>query len=201
MPGILDLLVPRKRVTFSVDTGEAGFFIGNPVTLDASTDETHSSESEITDFPVEEGANISDNSRPKPARLTIQGVVTGTPLDITAIALPPSIKKARGKDAWESLNQWRYDGKRLRVSTTLKEYRGMVIQGISVSRNAKNTDGVQMTITLQEVFTVLARTQAVEARQERLDKKPRKNDGPKSTTEATPAQSSTILTKITGLRG
>lgn len=200
MPGILDLIAPRKQVTFAVDT--TGFIFGTSlVTLDASIDETHTAESDITDYPVEEGSNVSDNARPKPARLTINGVVTGTPMDITAIALPPSIKAARGQDAWETLNQWRYEGERLRVTTTLKTYRSMVIQSISVNRNSKNTDGVAMTISMQEVFTVSAQSAAAPEQQKRVDKSPKKQKSSQSTTTANPAESSTVLSEITGLKG
>lgn len=192
MPGISDLITPRKRVTFSVDT--TGFVFGTAsVQLDASIDETHSAESEITDYPVEEGSNVSDNSRPKPARLTIRGVVTGTPMDITAIALPPSVKASRGTDAWEKLNQWRFQGKRLRVTTTLKTYRAMVIQSISVNRNAKNSDGVEMDISMQEVFTVSAQTAV-----KRAEKEPQKNKAEQSTSEANPAEKGTVLKSLVG---
>lgn len=190
MPGISDLITPRKRVTFSVDT--TGFVFGtDSVQLDASIDETHSAESEITDYPVEEGSNVSDNARSKPARLTIKGVVTGTPMDITAIALPPSVKASRGTDAWETLNQWRFQGERLRVTTTLKTYRSMVIQSISVNRNAKNSDGVEMDISMQEIFTVSAQTVA-----KRTKKAPKKIKAAQSTSEANPAEKGTTAQAI-----
>jgi len=210
MPGIADLISPRKKVTFTIDTTVGGFdfTVGGfdfasedaVITLDASINETHTGESEISNYPVEEGSNSSDNSRPQPMQLTILGVVTGTPMDITAIALPPSVKLARGKDAWSALDQWRRDGRRLRVTTSLNLYRGMVIKSLSVNRNSKNTDGVEMTIMLQEIVTVSAQTRKA-PKQQRASKKQTKKQGQQSTTTATPADRTTVLQDLTGLKG
>ena len=50
------------------------------VQLDVYDKETHGMPTEVTDFPVEDGPNISDNVRRKPKTLTIEGYVSDTPL-------------------------------------------------------------------------------------------------------------------------
>ena len=66
--------------------------LGDSVEFDASKDEDHTGENEVTDFPVEEGANITDHSRPKPRTLQIHAFVTGTPMSLLNIATPPGFK-------------------------------------------------------------------------------------------------------------
>ena len=50
------------------------------VQLDVYDSETHGMATEVSDFPVEDGPNISDNVRRKPKTLTIEGYVSDTPL-------------------------------------------------------------------------------------------------------------------------
>lgn len=48
--------------------------------LDVDTQETHDLVSDITEHPVEEGADVTDNVRPRLRRVSIEGFVTDTPL-------------------------------------------------------------------------------------------------------------------------
>ena len=50
------------------------------VQLDVYESETHGMSTEVTDFPVEDGPNVSDNVRRKPKTLQIEGYVSDTPL-------------------------------------------------------------------------------------------------------------------------
>ena len=61
-------------------------FTENVIQFDCVTSETHEGISELTEHAVETGAPISDHKRVKPRRLTIECLVTNTPLD----APPPS---------------------------------------------------------------------------------------------------------------
>lgn len=48
--------------------------------IDVTLSEDHRFESDITEHPVESGASISDNIRPKPIMVTMEGLVSNTPL-------------------------------------------------------------------------------------------------------------------------
>lgn len=50
--------------------------------IDVSLSETHSVSAEVTDHPVEEGANIADHIRPQPRTFSMQGFVTNTPIEV-----------------------------------------------------------------------------------------------------------------------
>ncbi len=48
--------------------------------IDVTINEDHRFESEITEYPVESGSSVSDNIRPKPLVVTMEGLVSNTPL-------------------------------------------------------------------------------------------------------------------------
>lgn len=48
--------------------------------LDVALTEDHTFEADITDFPVESSGSVSDNIRPKPVKIRIEGIVSDTPL-------------------------------------------------------------------------------------------------------------------------
>jgi|SRR6185503_3872212 len=65
----------QVQITWEGDTGQT-----YNIALDATTSERHASPATITDHPVESGANTSDHIRPEPETLSLQGVVSNTPI-------------------------------------------------------------------------------------------------------------------------
>src|SRR5678810_739366 len=53
--------------------------------IDATISEEHRYESETTDYPVERGANITDHNRPLPIEVTLEGIVSNTPIGDVAL--------------------------------------------------------------------------------------------------------------------
>ncbi len=188
MPSLADLIAPKKKVTVAEQlvAGNAASVSGDSVTFDCSAQEDHTGDNDVTDFPVEQGANISDHSRPNPDSVTIRALVTGTPFDLLAIAQPPALKARRGKDAWDKLHKWRREGKRVVLITSIKAYSDMVIRSISTPRNARNADGVEFTISFRQIRTANSLTVDKPSRPENP---PKTDVGPKPTAAANPAQS------------
>ena len=60
------------------------------VELDASLSESHSMNATVTEYPVEEGADIADHIRRQPDTITISGIVSDTPLVYLASLQAPS---------------------------------------------------------------------------------------------------------------
>jgi Dit-like tail protein len=52
--------------------------------LDVSVREGHDIMADVTEHPVESGANIADHIRPQPATITIEGMVTNHPIQLPA---------------------------------------------------------------------------------------------------------------------
>lgn len=134
-------------------------FQANPVkigsiTLDACTAEEHSSEVELTDHPVEKGADISDHRRPKPKTLKLTGIVSNTPLEYL------SLNNKRAENAWDALNELQAGEELITVVTTLQNYDDMVITRISVPRDAARGNVIEVTIELRELIQVASETVA-----------------------------------------
>src|SRR5713101_5273233 len=51
------------------------------ITIDATLQEVHKADAEVTEHPVELGADITDHVRPKPVELRIEGIISDTPID------------------------------------------------------------------------------------------------------------------------
>ena len=135
------------------------------LTLDASVEETHTSASEVTEHPVEEGTNISDHIRPLPDTLEINGIVTNHPLFLLPSLRAPSpiqgdnqSQSDRVKAAYDKLQELQKSGELVRVITSLREYERMAITGFSVIRNAPNGNVLNATISLREIFTAQVET-------------------------------------------
>lgn len=142
---ISDFIAPPLRVSISdgIET----------VYLDVSVEEQHTGDNDVTSFPVEEGPNISDNSRPKPREFSIHGFVTSAPLSLDAYSTIPALKVFRGKKVWEKLDRWRRNGTRLRVITSFFTYVDVVLKTVPVLRNVNNSDGIEVNLQFLQVFT------------------------------------------------
>ncbi len=133
------------------------------LTLDASLEETHTSASEVTEHPVEEGTNISDHIRRLPETLVINGVVTNHPLFLLPSFTAPSPIQGdnltlsdRVKAAYDKLKEIHDAGTVVKVVTSLRDYTNMAITGFSVLRNAASGDVLNATISMREILTARA---------------------------------------------
>lgn len=119
------------------------------VQFDASLAEQHRRESEITDYPIEQGANISDHVRPKPIIVQLLCIVSQTPIpfDISV----PSI--TRVEDARTKIIKWRDKGLMLNLFTFREYYTQMVIQAIEEDVDYSNANDFEATISFKQIST------------------------------------------------
>lgn len=151
---LVDLLF-KTRVRLGINANEE-FLPYGAVELDASIDETHTAENDITQFPVEEGVDISDHVRKQPNRLTIRGIVTDHPIvgisrGVGVIA--PTLTSGRSLDAYQRLLTMLEEAQRISVVTSLRQYENMVIESMEVPRNAQRGHAVEMFLQLREIKT------------------------------------------------
>lgn len=156
-------------------------FTENVLQFDCVTSETHEGISELTEHAVETGAPISDHKREKPRRLTIEALVTNTPL----AAPPPSgyddgtrvtaEVQAEGEDAagegqqaraqvvvfsapfdrmgdvFETLDRLRRDAVFVTITTRVRTYESVQIVSVTAPREAEDGDSLRFGIECQEV--------------------------------------------------
>ncbi len=158
------------------------------ITLDASLSETHGSDVEVTDHPVEVGANISDHIRPKPPTLSIEGLVSntpippaggdGTPLHITNgntqvtvdIKARSTFQETRAGSAYQQLLALKDSGQLFSVVTGLRTYDNMAFTTLTVPRDAKSGQTLKFTAALKQVIQVASKVVKVVAKASGKDK-------------------------------
>lgn len=144
------------------------------ITLDASIKETHKSTVEITEHPVEDGAVISDHARTKPAEITIEGMISNTPVtrdqetriienagvQIETTSVQDAILGAPGyaEQIFAQLETLRDTHKLMDVTTGVKSYTNMGIVSLEIPRDAKSGDAIFFSISLKEVRLVKNQT-------------------------------------------
>lgn len=144
------------------------------ITLDASLKETHTGESDVTEHPVEQGANITDHVRPRPSQLTIEGVVSNTPINSTqqsrvvdvlgvpfeTTSLSDQIQGVAGyaEQAYAVLEEFRRNGTVLTVVTRLRTYDNMILSSLSIPRDKQTGDALFFTASFKQIILVTSRT-------------------------------------------
>lgn len=175
--------------------------------LDVTRSEQHAGEVEVTEHPVEEGFNVTDHARPKPDTLTLDCIVSNTPLnrtqkkrvvkafgqafETTTLADQKQGVAGYAEAAYQKLLQLKNAGDLIRVITQIRTYSSMIISNLSVPRDNKTGDALAFTIAFRQVRVVRNKsTRKVVAKEPKAQ--PRTKTGkqtPKTTDEATKKKS------------
>lgn len=117
--------------------------------IDAFVREEEAIENEITEHQVERGADIADHVRARPGTITVEGVVSDTPLgDLAgrrASDVPPSVEALARLRA---INRARQP---VTIITTLDTYTDMVIESLMIPRDAKTGKALRFTARFKNV--------------------------------------------------
>jgi hypothetical protein len=119
------------------------------IQLDASLQEGHTAENEITAFPVEKGIDTTDHVRRMPDSLTIRGLVTDHP-----ITFGGGGTQKRSIEAYQEVKRMLNDAKLVTVVTTLEQYENMVVRSMNVPRNSGRGNAVELNLSLRQLKTV-----------------------------------------------
>lgn len=142
--------------------------------LDASVTESHTGEVEVTEHPVEQGANIADHARPKPDSVTIEGIVSNTPLshaqatritesqgvtfETTSLADAIAGQAGNAESALATLRDLKDNPRLVTIVTALHTYDSMILISLSVPRDARSGDALRFTATFRQVRLVSNKT-------------------------------------------
>lgn len=164
--------------------------------LDASIKEEHVSEVEVTDHAVEQGSAITDHARPKPRELTIEGVVSNTPLsnlqvsrattfEGVAFTSNTSANAVRGmpgnaETAYTTLLGLR--GKIVDVVTALETYTNMLMLSLKVPRDKDTGDVLKFEAKFKQVTIVKNAVTVVATKVPRVQKQANNGAGSGFTT-------------------
>jgi hypothetical protein len=136
--------------------------------IDAVITQTISMENEVTDHPVEEGFNVTDHSRPLPDKLTMECIISNTPVSadqqqrivqsgsyqITTTAPNPTDASAYSDNALKKIEALRTQGAVFTVVTRRRTYDTMTIESIQIVDDAKTVDMLKFSISLKRIRVV-----------------------------------------------
>lgn len=158
--------------------------------FDCVSTESHEGTSELTEHSVESGAPISDHKRANPDKVTIEALVTNTPLDappasgygtstIQATVRQPDENNAakasvvvfsagfdRIGDVSDTLRRLRLEATPVTLTTRIRTYENVQVIGVTEPRGAEDGDSLRMTITVRQVRIAQSRTASTPVPQE-----------------------------------
>ncbi len=117
--------------------------------MDVSLNEDHSFESEVTEYPVETGATVTDNIRPRPITISMECLVTNTPIG--------PIRDKRGvvtdtvDNAYEHLLKIYNAREPVVIRTSLRTFENMALTSLSIPRATGRGDDLRFTASFQQV--------------------------------------------------
>lgn len=137
--------------------------------IDAAPVETHTLDSATTDHPIEDGADVTDHIRVLPDRVTIEGIVSNTPIGLAAevrssasqflvestggeITADTPLRGLPADDALALLKQIRADREPVTVVTTIETYENMVMESLTIPQGTG--DALQFRATFREIQIV-----------------------------------------------
>jgi len=150
------------------------------ILFDATVRDSHESSATITEHPVEEGADIADHIRPDLDRVSLQVVVSNTPVvspsdhsdGLTGSQRPVDLLGPNGevlaaanvlvfdgpltrvRSVYEELLDLMRSGTTVNAITSLREYESMGLTRVSPIREAKTGDALIATVDLKQVRVV-----------------------------------------------
>ena len=116
------------------------------VTLDATINEEHNYTAQVTNYPLENGTDISDHIINQPVTVQITGIVSDTPLSLLS-------SFNRSIDAFNKLILIYERKERITVVTGIKVYTNMVMTNLQIPRDVSTGQSLSFSIELQKIYT------------------------------------------------
>lgn len=154
-------------ITYQLPSGQA-----TSITFDATPEQVHDSDADVTEDPVESGAPISDHVKPLPRKVSLSIVVSNTPIaqppdqmnGVTGSVAPLDLGKGvtanvlqwsgtfdRVKTVHEELERLKDTGTLVTIVTSLRDYPNMVLKSISARRSAEIGDSLEANLQFVQV--------------------------------------------------
>lgn len=140
--------------------------------LDAAVVEDHTFDSEVTEYPVEKGADVADHVRARPIVVTIEGIVSDTPVGSLAERRFDQFGEfLYSGEAFTKLQEIRDAREPVRIITSLRSYDNMLLQSIQVPRDARTGDALRFRATFVQLQLVTNARTVIRTAQPRGQKK------------------------------
>lgn len=132
--------------------GAKSYIAINNFLIDCSISESHSFDSEVTDYPVESGSSIADNIRPLPIQVDIEGLVSNTPIGLMRDERS-SADTRPAEDAYELFQSIRKAREPVTIQTSLRTFDSMVLQSLTIPKG-DHMDHLRFQAKFKQIITV-----------------------------------------------
>lgn len=133
--------------------------------FDASLSETHTRSAETTEFPVESGSDFTDHIRQQPIELTIEGIVSNTPIGAMRVVrdleeFAGGFVDDQGKsitivaDALAHLEAIFERRQPVTIQSALKIYERMAITSLEIPKDRETGNAMLFTLTARQIKIV-----------------------------------------------
>lgn len=130
--------------------------------IDAAITEEHTFEADVTEHPVERGTSIVDHVRIKPLTISVEGIVSDTPIGLMAdernaaqgtaqVGQIQVLNSQPSVDAYAFLKQIFQAREPVTIKTSLQTFDDMVLQSLSAPRSASDGDSLRFRATFRQV--------------------------------------------------
>ena len=130
---------------------------GTQLLVDVTMSENHTFESEVTDYPVESGGSISDNIRPRPITVSMEGIISNTPLEPMLTARSVGFGDEFGEpeksaqNAHAHLLQVFAGREPVTIRTSLGTYKSMAMTSLDMQRDSSTIDCLKFNARFQQI--------------------------------------------------
>jgi len=134
------------------------FFYGDKVgkigevTCDAVIYEEHHHQAKIAEHPVENGSTITDHVQVLPLTVSVEGVISNTPLNY--IILPIKSTGNRAQEAFEQLENIFAARQPIHIATTLKSYSNMILESLEVKSDSRTQASLRFKCKARQIKIV-----------------------------------------------
>jgi hypothetical protein len=179
--GAASLAQSALRPPVKAQIAAAGTAAFDVINVDATLSEVHTAEIELTQHPVETGADITDHARQKPREVKLDGFITNSPMDdslvmagaraLASLAVGgASAQAAVGlngtlnilqqfgtepvRDAFDKFQRLYQNATLVNLYGPFRNYTNMILVSFQADRRQDVGDGLKFTATFREVFFV-----------------------------------------------
>lgn len=156
--------------------------------FDAIFSTQHDTSLNITEHPIQTGANVSDHAYEEASKLTFDIGMS----DVMTSIIPGQFSSnfSRSVSAYKKLRDLQCKRLPITVVTRLGTYNNMLVETISTSDDNKTLYGLRATVTLKQIFVVSVTTVKIS---ERPHKSEESNEGDQKVIEADEGFLSSLL--------
>ena len=128
------------------------------IVVDAFINETHTFSSEITEDPIESGGTIVDHVYQMPFSLSIEGIISNTPMSLIGLTVFDSVDRYFkdesnnfASNAFAKIEDVFKRREAISIATSLKTYDNMVLESLSVERGGGQQESLRFSCTARQI--------------------------------------------------